>query len=91
MPAGFLSTFISILCQVLAMAIFVRALLSWIPNMRTDHPIVRFLHDITEPVLQPFRMVIPRVGMMDLSPLVAMLALSYAGSIVSSSLRSAGL
>lgn len=91
MPVGFLSTFISILCQVLAMAIFVRALLSWIPNMRADHPIVRFLNDITEPVLQPFRRVIPMVGMMDLSPLVAMIVLSFAGDILYRSLRSAGL
>ena len=73
------------------MAIFVRALLSWIPNMRPDHPIVRFLNDITEPILQPFRRVIPMVGMMDLSPLVAMIVLSFAGDILSRSLRSAGL
>jgi YggT family protein len=90
-PAGFLSYFVSILCQVLAMAIFVRALVSWIPNMRPDHPIVRFLNDITEPILQPFRRVIPMVGMMDLSPLVAMIVLSFAGDILSRSLRSAGL
>lgn len=72
------------------MAIFVRALLSWIPNMRPDHPIVRFLNDITEPVLTPFRRVIPMVGAMDLSPLVAMIVLSQAGSILAASLRSAG-
>lgn len=73
------------------MAIFVRALVSWIPNMRQDHPIVRFLNDITEPILMPFRKVIPMVGMMDLSPLVAMIVLSFAGDILSRSLRSAGL
>jgi YggT family protein len=91
MPAGFLSTFVYILCQVLAMAIFVRALLSWIPTLRPDHAIVRFLNDITEPILQPFRRVIPLVGMMDLSPLIAMIVLNFAGNILSSSLRSAGL
>lgn len=90
MPAGFLSNFVWLLCQVLAMAIFVRALLSWI-NPRPDNPIVKFLTDITEPILAPLRRVIPMVGMMDLSPLIAMIVLSQAGAILSSSLRSAGL
>ena len=86
----FLSTFVSVLCQVLALAIFVRALLSWI-NPSPSNPIVRFLNDITEPILAPLRRVIPMVGMMDLSPLIAMIVLSYAGQILASSLRSAGL
>lgn len=86
----FLSTFVSVLCQVLALAIFVRALLSWI-NPSPGNPIVRFLNDITEPILAPLRRVIPMVGMMDLSPLIAMIVLSYAGQILASSLRSAGL
>ena len=91
MPAGFLSNFVWLLCQVLAMAIFVRALLSWIPNLRPDNPLVKFLMDITEPILAPLRRVIPMVGMMDLSPLIAMIVLSQAGGILSASLRSAGL
>lgn len=85
----FLATFVSILTQVLAMAIFVRALLSWIPNLRPENPIVRFLNDITEPILVPFRRVIPMVGMMDLSPLIAMIVLSFVGDILARSLRSA--
>lgn len=91
MPAGFLSNFVAILAQVLAVAILARALLSWAPALRPDSPIVRFLHDITEPILVPFRRVIPTVGMLDLSPLVAMLVLSQAGAVLASSLRSAGL
>lgn len=82
--------FVSILTQVLALAILVRALLSWV-NPRQDNPIVRFLNDITEPILAPLRRVVPMVGMMDLSPLIAMLVLNYGGSILSASLRSAGL
>lgn len=91
MPAGFLSTFVGLLTQILALAIIARALLSWIPNMRPDNPIVRFLFEITEPILAPLRRVIPMVGMIDLSPLVAMILLGYAGQILASSLRSAGL
>lgn len=91
MPAFFLSTFVGLLTQILAIAIFVRALLSWIPNMRPDNPLVRFLADITDPVIIPFRRVIPSIGMMDISPLVAMIVLQFAGQILQQSLRSAGL
>lgn len=91
MPTNFLSTFVGLLFQILAFAIFARALLSWIPNLRPDHPAVRFLMDITEPVLAPLRRVIPSVGMMDLSPLIAMILLSQVGNILANSLRGAGL
>lgn len=91
MPGYFLSTFVGILTNVLAIAILVRALLSWIPSIRPDNPLVRFVNDITEPILAPLRRVIPMVGMMDLSPLIAMIVLNYGGSILAASLRSAGL
>jgi YggT family protein len=85
------STFVGLLCQILAFAIFARALMSWIPNLRPDHPIVRFLNDITEPILAPLRRVIPSIGMMDISPLIAMILLSQVGNILANSLRGAGL
>jgi YggT family protein len=89
-PIGFLSTFVGLLCQILAFAILARALVSWIPNMRPDNALVHFLNDITEPILAPLRRVIPPIGMMDISPLIAMILLSQVGSILASSLRGAG-
>jgi YggT family protein len=90
-PIGFLSTFVGLLCQILAFAIFARALVTWIPNVRPDNALVRLLNDITEPILAPLRRVIPNVGMMDISPLIAMILLSQVGSILANSLRGAGL
>jgi len=37
---------------------------------------VVFLHDITEPILSPLRQFLPRLGMLDLSPLVAIVLLN---------------
>ena len=91
MTGYFLSNFVAVLTQVLALAIFGRALLSWIPNVRPDHPLVRLVTDVTDPILIPLRRVIPRVGVMDLSPLIAMILLSQVGRILAASLRSAGL
>ena len=64
--------FLNLLLQILLIAIFVRVLLTWLP-IDPSNRIVRVLFDVTEPVLAPFRRVIPRIGMFDLSPIAAML------------------
>lgn len=67
-------TFVDILCQVLLWAIVVRAILSWF-TIRPDNPLVNILHHITEPILAPLRRVIPRIGMLDITPMVAIFLL----------------
>jgi YggT family protein len=47
-------------------------LISWV-NLPPDHPIVEFLYSVTEPILGPIRNVMPRTGMFDLSPIVAII------------------
>jgi len=69
-------TFLSLLLQILLMGIFVRVLLTWLP-IDQNNPIVRVLFDVTEPVLAPFRRVIPKIGMFDLSPIAAMLIIQF--------------
>jgi YggT family protein len=68
-------TFASLLVWILTIAIFVRALLSWIPNLDPRNPFVMFIIQITEPVLAPVRAVVPRIGMIDLSPMIAIIVL----------------
>ncbi len=70
-----LKTFVVLLAQVLTVAIFVRAILSWFPNVGNDNPLVAAVYRVTEPVLAPLRSVIPLVGMIDITPLVAIIAL----------------
>jgi YggT family protein len=45
-------------------------------------PIVRFLHTVTEPLLAPFRRIIPPAGMFDLSFLVAFIVVEIVTSQV---------
>ncbi|MDQ6596885.1 YggT family protein [Bacillus salipaludis] len=52
-------------------------LMSWFPNMSSSQ-IGSFLARICEPFLEPFRRIIPPIGMMDLSPLAAFFVLYYA-------------
>ncbi len=56
-------------------AIFIRIILSWV-GMDPENPVVVFLHEITEPILAPIRQFMPRMGMLDLSPMVAIILLS---------------
>lgn len=72
----YLITFLGLLLQILWLAILVRVILSWF-TVDQSNPIVRIVWEITEPVLAPFRRVIPRIGMFDLSPLAAWLVISF--------------
>ncbi len=63
---------ILLLLQLLWFAIFARAIVSWFP-VDPNGPVVRALDAITEPVLDPLRRVVPRLGMIDITPLVAIL------------------
>ena len=58
------------------LAVLVRVILSWFP-IDPRNPIVRVVFDVSEPILAPFRRVIPRIGMFDLSPLAALLVISF--------------
>jgi len=73
---AFLLTFLGLLLQILWLAILVRVILSWFP-VDQSNPIIRIVWDVTEPILAPFRRVIPRIGMFDLSPLAAFLVISF--------------
>ncbi len=72
--AGFVITFARILVTILQIAIIGRAVLSWFPVSPTS-PLVSVLNEITEPVLAPLRRVVPRIGMIDITPMVAIFVL----------------
>jgi len=74
-----LSRPLSSLVQLYIIILFVRAIFSWFP-IRSDSPlmpVVRFVHVVTEPVLAPFRRIIPPVGMFDISYLVVFLLFEF--------------
>ena len=77
----YLSTFISILSQVLSMAILARVLLSWVPSLQQSR-LGRFIYEITEPILGPIRRLIPPLGMLDLSPFVAMVLIQVLAQLL---------
>ncbi|MGD2146773.1 MAG: YggT family protein [Anaerolineae bacterium] len=66
--------FINLAFTLYEFAIIARALLPW---FRVDpyHPVMRFLIQITEPLLAPIRRNLPAMGGLDFSPMVALLIL----------------
>ncbi|MBC8078888.1 MAG: YggT family protein [Gorillibacterium sp.] len=51
-------------------------LMSWLPNVR-DSSVGAFIGKIVEPYLSPFRKVIPPIGFIDISSLIALIAFRY--------------
>lgn len=62
--------------QIFQLILLARVLMSWFPNLDYSNPIVRFLYDVTEPILKPVRDLLPQTGMVDFSPLVVFLGIT---------------
>lgn len=76
-----LMNFVTILAQALNIAIFARVIMSWLP-LNPDNPIVRLLLNLTEPILGPIRRIMPRMGMLDLSPFFALILIGLAERVL---------
>ncbi len=80
-----LFTFIKLLVWVLIVGIFIRVILSWIPMGGGSqlNPLVAIVYQITEPILAPLRRIIPRIGIFDLTPTIALFILFAILALVS--------
>ena len=76
----FIVLFVSILCDVLIFAIFARVILSWF-SVDPSNSFVNILHQITDPILEPLRKIIPPLGMFDISPIAAIILLQILSAL----------
>ena len=79
----FFITFLELLAQVLALTIFMRFILTAV-GVDPYNPLLVFLRQITDPVIAPFRGIIPPVGMFDFSPLIPLIILQVIARILAS-------
>lgn len=59
---------------LLIFAVIGRSLLSWFP-INQDNQFAYVLRRITDPLIEPFRRIMPRMGMIDLSPMAVIIIL----------------
>lgn len=62
------------LIRLFLFAIIIRVILSWIAPQRHD-PVTQLIHAATDPILMPFRRIVPLIGGIDVSPIFAMASL----------------
>jgi YggT family protein len=79
-----IASFVNVFITVYILLILVYVLSSWIrlPYNPWLNRIQRFLYDVCEPYLRLFRRVLPPLGPIDLSPVVAIIVLYVIQSVV---------
>ncbi len=77
----FLFNLIRYLCEVLSLVIIARVIVSWFSPSPTNRLVI-ILYQVTEPFLAPLRRIIPRVGMFDFTPFVAIIILRLIVSLL---------
>lgn len=73
--------FFNIAFQILYWLLIARIVLSWFP-IDPYNNIVQMLYQTTEPILAPFRRIPLRIGLIDLTPIVAFVTLSFLRNIL---------
>ncbi len=71
-----LATLLSLWINIYIFGILILAIVSWI-NPTGYNPVIGLLSQLTNPIMQPIRRLIPPMSGMDLSPLFAILALTF--------------
>ena len=66
---------VELFALIISLLVLARVLVSWIDD-RGRSRLSLFLFRATEPILAPVRSMLPRTGMLDLSPMIVMIVLS---------------
>ncbi len=72
---------VALALNVFLFSIFIQVIISWV-NPGTYNPVVSLLYSLTEPVLRPCRRLLPPISGLDLSPLVALIAIQLAKYLI---------
>ena len=79
-----LFTTLSSFLQIYFVLLIIRILLSWFPNINWFDPPFSILSQLTDPYLNIFRSIIPPLGGLDFSAILAIFLLQFVQSLVSS-------
>jgi YggT family protein len=79
---GLLATTLSTFLQTYVALMIIRVLLSWFPNINWYDPPFSILSQLTDPYLNLFRSIIPPLGGIDFSPMIAFFVLQFGSQIL---------
>ena len=68
--------------EIIIWIMIARILLTWFPNINWYNQPFKAMKEITDPILEPFRKIIPPLGGIDFSPIVAFIAIELLRTIV---------
>jgi YggT family protein len=78
---GTLISIVNFLLTVYTFVIIARVFLTW-TNISPYHPVAQWIYRLTEPVLAPIRSFMPQTGMLDWSPMIAMILVIIVRQVV---------
>jgi YggT family protein len=77
-----------VIFQALTFAVFFNAILSWLVMLYPRNSIVislyHVLRQITDPILAPLRRIVPLIGMVDITPIIAIIILQIISQVIAS-------
>ena len=74
---GLLANTLATFLQIYLVLMIIRVLLTWFPNINLYDPPFSILTQLTDPYLNLFRSIIPPLGGIDFSPLIAFFVLQF--------------
>ena len=83
--AGYISALVTVYSLIVVAYVISSLIFSFgvrMPYNRVLNGVLSFLRDVSEPYLRPFRRVIPQIGPLDISPIVALLVLQIGGGLI---------
>jgi YggT family protein len=83
-PLGLLIGVVVQFLMIYTALLFIRVLLSWFPNINWFDPPFSILSQLTDPYLNLFRSIIPPLGGIDFSPILALLVLGLVRGLIAS-------
>ena len=76
-----LAFLVSGICTIIYWLLMARIIISWFP-VDPYHSIVQFLHQVTDPIMAPLRRLPLQIGMLDMTPLLAFIALFFLNRVL---------
>jgi len=80
---------LALVFNVFFFSILIQVIISWI-SPSSHNPVISLVHSLNEPLMRPIRRVIPPIGGMDLSPMVAMIGIQLCNILVIAPLSDMG-